>query len=115
MNRDRFWLTDAQFERIEPHLPTDTRGKPRVDDRRVISGIVHVLKSGGRWIDTPRVQLRLIMRSRSFWSQSCPAAVVPGVRGRAASRARALRQPTGLPAEPEQTSLCARAVQPGPP
>ncbi len=26
-------------------------GKPRVDDRRVISGIVHVLKSGGRWID----------------------------------------------------------------
>ena len=51
MNRDRFWLTDAQFARIEPHLPTDTRGKPRVDDRRVISGIVHVLKSGGRWID----------------------------------------------------------------
>ncbi|WP_306891567.1 IS5 family transposase [Ancylobacter amanitiformis] len=53
MNRDRFWLTDAQFTRIAPHLPTDTRGKPRVDDRRVISGIVHVLKSGGRWIDAP--------------------------------------------------------------
>lgn len=53
MNRDRFWLTDAQFARIEPHLPTDTRGKPRVDARRVISGIVHVLKSGGRWIDAP--------------------------------------------------------------
>ena len=41
-----------QFSRIEPHLPTDTRGKARVDDRRVISGIVLVLKSGGRWIDT---------------------------------------------------------------
>ena len=53
VNRDRFWLTDAQFARIEPHLPADTRGKPRVDDRRVISGIVHVLKSGGRWIDAP--------------------------------------------------------------
>lgn len=51
MNRDRFWLRDAQFTWIEPHLPSDTRGKPRVDDRRVISGIVHVLKSGGRWID----------------------------------------------------------------
>ena len=51
MNPHRFWLTDAQFARIEPHLPTDTRGQPRVDDRRVISGIVHVLKSGGRWID----------------------------------------------------------------
>jgi transposase len=53
MNRDHFWLTDAQFARMAPHLPTDTRGKPRVDDRRVISGIVHVLKSGGRWIDAP--------------------------------------------------------------
>jgi transposase len=55
MNRDHFWLTDAQFARIALHLPTDTRGKPRVDDRRVISGIVQVLKSGGRWIDAPGV------------------------------------------------------------
>lgn len=53
MNRDQFWLTDAQFSKIEPHLPTDTRGKARVDDRRVISGIVHVLKSSGRWVDAP--------------------------------------------------------------
>jgi transposase len=53
MNRDQFWLTDEQFSKISPHLPTDTRGKARVDDRRVISGIVQVLKSGGRWIDAP--------------------------------------------------------------
>ena len=53
MNRDFFWLTDAQFAKIAPHLPADTRGKARVDDRRVISGIVHVLKSGGRWADAP--------------------------------------------------------------
>lgn len=46
-----FWLTDAQFERLEPFLPTDTRGVARVDDRRVISGIVQVLKSGCRWKD----------------------------------------------------------------
>ena len=45
---DFFWLSAAQFARLEPLLPTDTRGVPRVDDRRVISGIVHVLKSGGR-------------------------------------------------------------------
>ena len=55
MSRDCFWLTDDQFSRLAPLLPTDTRGKPRVDDRRVISGIVHVLKSGGRWIDAPDV------------------------------------------------------------
>jgi transposase len=53
MDRDYFWLSERQFARLEPHLPTDTRGKPRVDDRRVISGIVHVLKSGGRWADAP--------------------------------------------------------------
>ncbi len=52
---DVFWLSDAQFSRLEPLLPTDTRGVPRVDDRRVISGIVHVLKSGGRWVDAPDV------------------------------------------------------------
>jgi transposase len=34
-------------------LPTDVRGKERVDDRRVISGILHVLKSGCRWKDCP--------------------------------------------------------------
>ncbi len=55
MIRDYFWLNDDQFARLEPLLPTDTRGKPRVDDRRVISGIVHVLKSGGRWTDAPEV------------------------------------------------------------
>ena len=51
---DHFWLSDAQFAKIAPHLPTDTRGKERVDDCRVISGIIHVLKSGGRWSDAPR-------------------------------------------------------------
>src|SRR3954449_3473591 len=53
MSRDQFWLTKAQFSQIKPHLPTDTRGKARVDDRRVISGIVQVLKSGARWVDAP--------------------------------------------------------------
>ena len=48
MDRDCFWLTDAQFAKIAPHLPTGTRGRARVDDRRVISGIIDVLK-GGRW------------------------------------------------------------------
>jgi transposase len=53
MNQEQFWLSKDQFSKIAPHLPTDTRGKKRVDDRRVISGIVHVLKSGGRWADAP--------------------------------------------------------------
>ena len=38
---------------LEPHLPKNQPGKPRVDDRRVISGILHILKTGGRWRDVP--------------------------------------------------------------
>ncbi len=53
MSANLFWLTEEQFAKIVPFLPRDTRGKERVDDRRIISGIVHVLKSGGRWIDAP--------------------------------------------------------------
>jgi transposase len=53
MMSDLFWLNDTQFARLSPHLPTDTHGKPRVDDQRVISGIIHVLKSGSRWVDAP--------------------------------------------------------------
>ena len=50
---DFFWFSDEQWARIEPLLPQDTRGMPRVNDRRVLSGIVHALKSGGRWGDCP--------------------------------------------------------------
>ena len=53
MGRKLFWLSDEQWNRIEGHLPTDVRGVARADDRRVISGIVHVLKSGCRWCDCP--------------------------------------------------------------
>jgi transposase len=51
---DFFWFSDAQWARIEPLLPQDVRGKERKDDRRVLSGIVHALKHGGRWADCPR-------------------------------------------------------------
>jgi transposase len=53
MRSNLFWLSDEQWGKIEPLLPTDVRGKERVDDRRVISGILHVLKSGCRWCDCP--------------------------------------------------------------
>ena len=51
---DLFWFSDAQWQKIEPLLPSKPRGVKRVDDRRVLSGIVHVLKTGGRWADCPR-------------------------------------------------------------
>ena len=47
------WLSDQEWSRIEPLLPRGRRGARRVDDRRVISGIVHMLRSGARWRDCP--------------------------------------------------------------
>ena len=49
------WLSDAEWARIEPLLPRGRKGAHRVDDRRVISGIVHMLRSGARWRDCPPV------------------------------------------------------------
>jgi transposase len=47
-----FLLTASQMRRIRPHFPL-SHGMPRVDDRRVISGIVFVIKGGLRWRDAP--------------------------------------------------------------
>jgi putative transposase len=49
---DLFWLTETQLERIESYVPL-SHGVPRVDDRRVVSGIVFVIKNGLRWRDAP--------------------------------------------------------------
>ena len=49
---DLFWLTETQLERIESYFPV-SHGVPRVDDRRVVSGIVFVIKNGLRWRDAP--------------------------------------------------------------
>ena len=51
---DHFWFSDEQWARLEPLLPSGDRGARRVDDRRVLSGIVQALRSGGRWADCPR-------------------------------------------------------------
>jgi putative transposase len=50
---DLFWLSKSQFNLIKPYFPL-SRGVYRVDDLRVISGIIHVLKRGLRWRDAPR-------------------------------------------------------------
>jgi hypothetical protein len=53
MARDLFWLSDEEWRRIEPHLPRGPRGAHRVDDRRVISGIIHMLRTGAPWRECP--------------------------------------------------------------
>ena len=48
-----FWLTDAQMDRLRPFFPK-SHGKPRVDDRRVLSGIIFINRNGLRWCDAPK-------------------------------------------------------------
>ena len=50
---DLIWLSAAQMRRIEPYFPL-SHGVPRVDDRRVISGIIFVVRNGLRWRDAPK-------------------------------------------------------------
>ena len=48
-----FWLTDAQMARLRPFFPK-SHGVPRVDDRRVLSGIIFINRNGLRWCDAPK-------------------------------------------------------------
>lgn len=82
-----FWLSDEAWAAIEPHLPKNQPGARRVDDRRVISGIIHVLKVGSRWCDCPAdyghattIYNRFNRWSqRGFWLQLLAALVDAGV------------------------------------
>src|ERR1700755_3532555 len=47
-----FLLSEPQMARISPAFPR-SHVKPRVDDRRVISGIIYVIHNGLQWKDAP--------------------------------------------------------------
>ena len=49
MSEYLFWLADDPFDRLKPLLPNKGRG----DDRKVISGIIHVIRYGLKWRDAP--------------------------------------------------------------
>ena len=49
---DLLLLSEAQMRRIEPYFPL-SHGIARVDDRRVLSGILFVIRNGLRWRDAP--------------------------------------------------------------
>jgi transposase len=51
-------LKDAQWELVKPLLPkpvrrADGRGRPRVNDREILNGILWILRTGARWQDLP--------------------------------------------------------------
>lgn len=53
MIRRRYELTDGEWSIIEPLLPNKPRGVPRVDDRRVLNGILWRFRTGSPWAEIP--------------------------------------------------------------
>ncbi|WP_409566207.1 transposase [Methylobacterium sp. J-070] len=103
-----FWLSDAQWAVIAPHLPANPES--RSDDRHALSGIIHVSLSGCRWPDCPKIygspggiyQRFSHWRHRPFWSAMLKAlsnagwteearALDPVAMARARTRRRGLR------------------------
>jgi transposase len=55
MDSNLFWFSDEQWAKIAPHLLTKSTGTRALkDNRRTLSGIMHVLKVGCRWQDCPK-------------------------------------------------------------
>jgi transposase len=78
---DLIWLWAMQMRRIEPYFPL-SHGLPRVDDRRIISGIIFVIRNGLRWRDAPAeygppktIYNRFVRWSRDSLGCSADAAV----------------------------------------
>ena len=66
-----YWLTDAQMARLKPFFPK-SHGKPRVDDRRVLSGIIFINRNGLRWCDAPKeyVPAKTLYNRWKRWSDN---------------------------------------------
>lgn len=105
-----FWLDDRQWAAIEPLLPRNQPGAHRADDRRILSGIIHVLNAGCRWRDCPALYgppTTVYNRfhrwaRRGLWQRLCQALAMIGpadvaiVDGTAAGRV-ARRSPLAMP------------------
>lgn len=80
-----FWFNDEQWKKIVPHLPRNRPGPKRKDDRRILSGIMHVVRIGCRWQDCPKeygphktVYNRIVRRSeRGIWQRIFESAAAP--------------------------------------
>ena len=68
---DVFLLSQAQLNRIQPYFPV-SHGIPRVDDTRVISGIIYVIRYGLQWKDAPKAYGPYKTRYNRFvrWSRA---------------------------------------------
>lgn len=104
---DLFWLSDAQMARLRPYFPK-SHGRPRVDDRRVLSGIIFVNRNGLRWRDAPREYgpaKTLYNRWKRWGDMGVFARIMAGLAAEAAAPKTVMIDATYLKAHRTATSL----------
>jgi transposase len=107
MMSNLFWLTDAQMARLRPFFPK-SHGKPRVDDRRVLSGIIFIKRNGLRWCDAPKEygpHKTLYNRWKRWSDKGVLARIMDGLAAEAAVPKTVMIDATYLKAHRTATSL----------
>ncbi|WP_319544250.1 IS5 family transposase [Ruegeria conchae] len=102
-----FWLTDEQMERLQHYFPK-SHGKQRVDDRRVLSGIIFISRNGLRWFDAPREYgppKTLYNRSKRWSDMSVFARIMNGLAAQGTDHKTIMIDATYLKAHRTASSL----------
>ena len=107
---DLVWLSDAQMARLEPFFPK-SHGKPRVDDRRVLSGIIFIDRNGLRWRDAPAAygpHKTLYSRWRRWSDKGVFARLMAGLAAEHGEQKTVMIDATYLKAHRTATSMAAK-------
>ncbi|WP_300588425.1 IS5 family transposase [Marivita sp.] len=107
---DLFWLTDEQMGKLAPFFPK-SHGKPRVDDRRVLSGIIFINRNGLRWRDAPREygpHKTLYSRWKRWSEKGIFARMMAGLAAEHGEKTTVMIDATYLKAHRTATSMAAK-------
>ena len=107
---DLYWLTDEQMARLAPYFPK-SHGRPRVDDRRVLSGIIFVNRNGLRWRDAPKAygpHKTLYNRWKRWGAAGVFARMMEGLSSAGADRKTVMIDATYLKAHRTASSLAVK-------
>ena len=105
-----YWLSDAQMARLKPFFPK-SHGKPRVDDRRVLSGIIFINRNGLRWCDAPKEYgpAKTLYNRWKRWSDNGVfARIMVGLAAESAEHKTIMIDATYLKAHRTASSLCVK-------
>jgi transposase len=108
-----YWLNEDQMARLRPFFPK-SHGKPRVDDRRVLSGIIFINRNGLRWCVAPREYgpaKTLYNRWKRWGDMGVFARMMDGLASEAATPKTVIIDATYLKAHPLPGSTCKACVR----